>query len=80
MSLAYEKPDRVELATYWAIDIRCEDCGRTKRMQPGDIAAVVKGGTRSLIGLHNKLFCSVCRDRGGQGRNINLYPIARSGR
>lgn len=78
MSLAYGGNEkRSELAGYRAIDIECEECGRTKRMQPPAIAAVVRGGTRTLIGLHNKLYCSACRDRGLQGRNINLYPKER---
>jgi hypothetical protein len=81
MSLGYSGGDKQpELAAYRAIDIECEECGRTKRMQPPAIAAAVRGGTRTLIGLHNKLYCSACRDRGLQGRNINLYPKERGGK
>lgn len=46
-------------------------------MQPSDIADHIRAGTKSLVGLGNKLHCSVCRDRGGLGRNISLYPILR---
>jgi len=66
-----------ELSGFRAIDIRCEDCGRTKRMQPREIAGHVASGTYSLVGLGNRLCCSVCRDRGGLGRNVSVFPISR---
>jgi hypothetical protein len=71
---------RPELAAYSAIDIECEECGRTKRMQSPAIGSVIRSGTHTLIGLHNKLHCSVCRSRGGLGKNINLYPKERNKR
>lgn len=72
---------RPELAEFRAIGIECEDCGRTKRMQPRDIADRVADGVRTLMMLHNKLRCSVCSERGiGGGKNITLYPIQRSAR
>ncbi|MGO4665500.1 hypothetical protein [Bosea sp. 2RAB26] len=58
-------------------DIRCEDCGRTKRMWPGAIQEVIGQGTRTLMAQHNRLVRSVCRERGGLGKNINLVPIFR---
>ncbi|WP_126111921.1 MULTISPECIES: hypothetical protein [unclassified Bosea (in: a-proteobacteria)] len=80
MSLAWsERAGRSELASVWAIDIRCDDCGRTKRMQAPEIAGVVRQGTRSLIGLHNRLHCALCRERGGLGRNISITPVSRTG-
>lgn len=60
-----------------AVDIRCEDCGRTKRMQPREIAKHIHAGTKSMVGLGNKLHCSVCRDRGGIGKNISLFAVQR---
>lgn len=79
MSLAWgEGPWRPELASYRAIDIRCDDCGRTKRLQVAEISRFIRAGTHSLIGLHDKLYCSVCRDRGGLGKNIDLKPRPRS--
>lgn len=79
MSLAYEREQKVpELAAVRAIDIRCEDCGRTKRMQAAAIAAQIRIGRRSIVGLHDKLYCALCRDRGGLGKNISLFPIDRS--
>lgn len=46
-------------------------------MQGRALAAVIREGTRSLIGLHNRLHCSVCRERGGLGKNLSLFPIKR---
>lgn len=78
MSLAFtEGISRSELAEYRAIDMRCDDCGRTKRMQSGEIVGHARAGVRSLVALGNKLHCSLCRDRGGLGRNISLFPIYR---
>lgn len=81
MSLAWgEEPWKPELSGFRAIDIRCEDCGRTKRMQPREIAGHIERGVYSLVGLHNRLHCSVCRDRGGMGKNVSLIPIDRASR
>lgn len=68
---------RPELSLFRAIDIRCDDCGRSKRMQPSDIRSHIANGVYSLIGLHDKLHCTVCRDRGGLGKNVSVYPIKR---
>ena len=79
MSLAFSQLDRsAELASFSAVDIRCEDCGRTKRLQRRQLQDIVHSGTRSLIGLHNRLYCSACRGRGGDGRNIDLQPVRRA--
>lgn len=75
--LAEEGPWRPELSILRAIDIRCDDCGRTKRMPPSEIRRHVANGVYSLVGLHDKLHCLVCRDRGGLGKNVSLYPIKR---
>lgn len=78
MSLAFtEKIWRPELSQFRAIDIRCDDCGRTKRLQAPDIREHIARGVHSLIGLHDKLHCSVCRSRGGMGKNVSLFPIER---
>jgi hypothetical protein len=78
MSLAFTEGIRgPELASFRAIDISCDDCGRTKRLQAPEIADIVGQGTHSLFGLHNRLHCALCRERGGLGKNINLYPIKR---
>lgn len=78
MSLAWgEGPRRPELSSYSALDIECEECGRTKRMQSHEIAQHVARGVHTLIGLHNKLLCSACRERGLPARNINVYPKPR---
>lgn len=74
---AEEGPWRPELSLFRAIDIRCDDCGRTKRMQPREIRQQIGAGVYSLIGLHNRLHCSVCRSRGGLGKNVSLLPIRR---
>lgn len=81
MSLAWgEGPREPELLAYSALDIECEECGRTKRMQAPQIAGHVRRGVHTLIGLHNKLYCSACRERGLPARNINLYPKLRGER
>lgn len=77
MSLAHREGRPSELSTVASLDIRCDDCGRTKRMWPGDLARIASSGTRSLIGLHSRLHCSVCRERGGTGKNISLTPTFR---
>lgn len=78
MSLAYERARREpELSGVRGVDIRCDDCGRTKRMPPGQVARHLRDGTQSLIGFHNRLYCSLCRDRGGQGRNVSVIPVMR---
>jgi hypothetical protein len=78
MSLAFtEGIWRPELSLFRTIDIRCDDCGRGKRMQPAEIRAHVAKGVYSLVGLHDKLHCAVCRDRGGLGKNVSVYPIKR---
>ncbi|KFC65274.1 hypothetical protein FG93_04815 [Bosea sp. LC85] len=46
-------------------------------MWPGAIQEVIGQGTRTLMGLHNRLSCSVCRERGGLGKNITLVPTFR---
>lgn len=78
MSLwAEEGPWRPELSLFRAIDIRCDDCGRAKRMPPHEIQRHIANGVRSLIGLHDKLHCMVCRHRGGLGKNVSLIPVPR---
>ncbi|MGO4737355.1 hypothetical protein AB4099_12480 [Bosea sp. 2KB_26] len=59
------------------LEIPCEDCGRTKRMWPGAIQEVIGQGTRTLMGLHNRFSCSVCRERGGLGTTTTLVPTVR---
>lgn len=49
-------------------------------MQPREIDEHIRAGRHSLIGLHSKLYCSVCRSRGGLSKNISLYPIKRDDR
>jgi cytochrome c553 len=80
MSFAERQNDRDELAQIATLDIRCDDCGRSKRMWPGAIADISAQGTRTLIGLHSRLFCAVCHERGGTGKNISLAPSYRRAR
>lgn len=78
MSLAFTEGIRgPELARFRAIDISCDDCGRTKRLRAPEIAEIMGQGTHSLYGLHNRLRCALCHERGGLGKNISLAPIAR---
>ncbi|MDE1438004.1 hypothetical protein, partial [Bacillus licheniformis] len=73
--MAEDGPWRPELSLFRAIDMRCEDCGRSKRMQPPEIRRHIADGIFSLVGLHAKLQCKVCRSRGGMGKNVSLFPI-----
>lgn len=79
MSLAFtEGIRRPELAQFWAINIHCEDCGRTKRMPPREINQHIANGVHTLMALHNKMRCSACSERGiGGGKNISIYPYER---
>ncbi|MGO4665499.1 hypothetical protein [Bosea sp. 2RAB26] len=56
--------------------IRCEDCGRTKRIWPGAIQEVIGQGARTLMRPDNRLSCS-CRECGGLGTTITLMPAVR---
>lgn len=82
MSLAYtEGIRRPELKQFWAINIHCEDCGRTKRMPAGEINRHVNNGVHTLMDLYLKMRCTVCSERGiGGGKNISLYPFKRGER
>lgn len=74
MSLAWNEGPREPPAP--PVDIRCDDCGRTKRMPPSEVSRHLGHG-RSLIALHNRLYCALCRERGGLGKNISLVPVTR---
>lgn len=80
MSFAERGSDRNELAAIATLDVRCDDCGRSKRLWPEALAGYSAQGTRSLVGLHGRLYCAVCRERGGTGKNISLTPAYRRGR
>jgi hypothetical protein len=58
-----------------AIEITCDDCGRTKLWTRATLAAMVDPAT-TLDELGARLFCSACRLRGGGGFNICLRPRA----
>lgn len=74
MSLAWIEGREPRREPPTAVDIRCDDCGRSKRMPPSEVARHLGQG-RSLIALHNRLYCALCRERGGLGKNISLIPV-----
>jgi hypothetical protein len=61
-----------ELLTVRALDIACEDCGRTRRLQRQRLVQLDEGGIKSFHQLGNKLRCSACAERDGKGRNIKI--------
>ena len=58
-----------------AIEITCEDCGRTKLWTRVTLESVVTS-TTTLDDLGARLFCSACRLRGGGGYNVRLRPLS----
>ena len=63
-----------ELRQARALDIVCEDCGRTRRFQRRDLLELDLEGFHSFHQLGSKLVCRHCRERKGEGRNISLKP------
>ena len=63
-----------ELRQARALDIVCEDCGRTRRFQRRDLLELDMEGFRTFPQLGSKLVCRHCRERQGRGKNISLKP------
>lgn len=55
--------------------IVCDDCGRTKRWTRSQIAEVQRLGVRTIEQLGSRLTCSLCTERGGPGKNVNIRPL-----
>lgn len=65
-----------ELRQARALDIECEDCGRTRRFQRRDLLELDMEGIRTFQQLGSKLYCRHCRERRGKGRNVSLKPLS----
>ena len=63
-----------ELSLMRALDLVCEDCGRTRRLFRPRLLDFERQGFRTLHALGARLVCAACRERGGQGRNVSLKP------
>lgn len=63
-----------ELRQAKALDIVCEDCGRTRRFQRRDLLELDMEGFRTFPQLGSKLVCRHCKGRRGAGKNISLKP------
>lgn len=63
-----------ELRQARALDIVCEDCGRTRRFQRRLLLELDMEGFTSFQQLAAKLVCKHCRERQGQGHNVTLRP------
>jgi hypothetical protein len=63
-----------ELRQARALDVECEDCGRTRRFQRRDLLALDREGVRTFRHLGSRLTCRHCRDRSGSGKNVTLKP------
>ena len=63
-----------ELSQVRALDLICEDCGRTRRLSRPRLLDLERQGLRTLHALGARLICAACRERGGQGRNVSLRP------
>ena len=57
------------------IEIRCSDCGRTKRWTREHVASRSLPANATLDDLGKKLVCSACREQGGRGFNVEIYHI-----
>ena len=58
------------------IEIRCSDCGRTKRWSREHIASRALPLAADLNDLGQRLICSECRNVGGRGYNVEIKRIA----
>jgi len=63
-----------ELALAWAVDITCENCGRTRRFQRRALANLQDKGCRTLAQLGSRLYCLACEERDAAARNVSLVP------
>jgi len=63
-----------ELRQARALDIVCEDCGRTRRFQRRYLLELDMEGFHSFQQLAAKLVCRHCRERRGEGHNVTLRP------
>jgi hypothetical protein len=63
---------RCELASVRAVDIQCEDCGRTRRFQRPALLDLERKGVRTFPQLASRLYCRHCAERNGTGRNVSL--------
>jgi hypothetical protein len=59
------------------MDVRCENCGRTRRLTSRHIAEYERRGHRSIEQIGEKLRCSACDERGRVSRNVSVVPYFR---
>ncbi|MET0744721.1 MAG: hypothetical protein ABWY78_15230 [Microvirga sp.] len=63
-----------ELALAWAVDIHCENCGRTRRFSRRALATFQERGCRTFAHLGSRLYCLACQERDAAARNVSLVP------
>lgn len=72
-----EGSSQTELASVATARVECEDCGHSRQLWPAAIQQAIAQGVQTVLGLHRRLRCSVCYERGGTGKNINVFPTYR---
>ncbi len=72
-----EEGGQPELAFVATARVECEDCGHSRQLWPAAIQQAMAQGVQTVLGLHKKLRCSICYERGGTGKNINVFPTYR---
>ena len=63
-----------ELDLVWAVDVSCENCGRTRRLQRRTLASLRDRGYHTLAQLGSRLYCMACQERNAGGRNVSVVP------
>jgi hypothetical protein len=76
MSLAWSdsKAPLPRLSQIAALNVRCDDCGRTSRLERQALDGLPD---YCLSELRKKLLCSHCREMGALGKNVAAMPILR---
>lgn len=61
------------LSQLTALEVLCEPCGRTRRMEGDKVGQLVERGYRSIDDLEGRLVCSACAER----RRLTIIPYFR---
>jgi RNase P subunit RPR2 len=67
-----------ELVSAKALEVICEDCGRTRRLDRWKLIELDEGGVKSFHQLGHRLRCKTCRAAQGEGNNVRMRPIWKS--
>lgn len=56
-----------------ALDVRCDSCGHSSRLQGEHLQGIASRGFRRVSDLEGRLVCSLCKER----RRLALLPFYR---